>query len=827
MNHLPIDDILPELKQALVDNDNVILSAQPGAGKTTRVPLALKDEAWLQGKKILMLEPRRIAARNAALFMAATLNEKVGQQVGYRMRLDNKVSSETRIEVITEGVLNRYLQQDPELNEVGLIIFDEHHERSLNTDLGLALCLQCQQLFRDDLKILVMSATLDKEPLEALLDAPSLHSDGRSYPVALRYQSYNSDSPLANQMASLIHTALQQETGSILAFLPGARDIQQVQQLLSARLSDALHNDQITIHPLFGQLNDKQQQAAIAPAPKGQRKIVLATNIAESSLTIEGIRVVVDSGLEKQLQYNPRSGMNQLKQRAISQASATQRAGRAGRKEDGVCYRLWSESQNDSMERHASAEISRVDLCDLVINISQWGVTADELEWLTPPPAAHLNQATDLLEQLGLIDKHHNLTTAGELCGQLGMHPRLALLLINACHSNHFQAALNIAAALQEMPKDLRNLDDVDNILRAIANSPARYPFITQQSRSWSGQISSLSENIAATQQPFSFAQLLALSFPDRIARLRSQQDGRHYQLSNGRSAHLWYDSPLMHKDWLVALEVEQDNQGGSIIRKAISIEESEVIELFADQIEQQVSIAWDESGQLKAQQQDRLFALTLSSTAIQSLDDEQWQDAWQQYLLSKGLSVLPWDEECKQLQARLNLLRENFDGWPDFSDRALLSDMKEWLLPIIWQYRSEKQLQKLDLKQALFNRLGWDKVSELDKLVPEKIEVPSGSKHKIDYSSHPPVLAVKLQEMFGYQGNPAVCNGKVELMLHLLSPAQRPLQVTQDLTGFWNGSYSEVRKEMRGRYPKHPWPENPLEAQATRHTKKRAGITR
>ena len=607
-----------------------------------------------------------------------------------------------------------------------------------------------------------------------------------------------------------------------------------MQQLLSARLSDELQDDQIAIHPLFGQLNDKQQQAAIAPAPQGQRKIVLATNIAESSLTIEGIRIVVDSGLEKQLQYNARSGMNQLKQRSISQASATQRAGRAGRLEDGICYRLWSESQNDSMERHASAEITRVDLSDLVMNISQWGVTADELEWLTPPPAAHLNQATDLLQKLSLLDNKQNLSNEGELCAQLGMHPRLALLLINAYNTDHFQRALNIAAALQEMPKDLRNQDDVDLILRSLTNNNSRYPFIKQQSQSWSKQISKLCQGIDKPEQELSLAQLLARSFPDRIAQHRNKsgnrggnndQDGRHYQLSNGRSAHLWYDSPLMYKEWLVALEVDQDNQGGSIIRKAIAIEEEEILELFAQQIEQHISLGWDKSGLLKAQQQNRLFALTLTSKAVQSLDDEQWQDAWREYLLNKGLSTLSWDEECKQLRSRLQLLHDQMDEWPDFSEQALLADMDEWLLPLIWQYRSEKQLQKLDLKQALLNRLGWDKVAELDKLAPEKIQVPSGSKHTIDYDQQPPVLAVKLQEMFGYQGNPAVCNGKVELMLHLLSPAQRPLQVTQDLTGFWNGSYSEVRKEMRGRYPKHPWPENPLEAQATRHTKKRAGL--
>lgn len=828
MTTFPIDSLIPQLKQALIENNNVILSAQPGAGKTTRVPLALLEEPWLQGKKILMLEPRRIAARNAAYFMAKSLNEAVGQTVGYRMRLDSKVSSKTRIVVITEGILNRLLQRDPELAEVGLVIFDEHHERSLNTDLGLALCLQSQQIFNEELKLLVMSATLNKEPLEAMLSGPSLHSEGRSFPVDIHHTLFKNDITLEQQTTQLILQALEEQSGSALVFLPGAREIQNVHALLANKLS-AAHYD---IHPLFGQLNDAQQQSAIAPPPTNKRKIVLATNIAESSLTIEGIRIVVDSGLEKQLRYNPRTGMNRLLTRNISQASATQRAGRAGRLEPGACYRLWSEQQNDSLEQFSAPEITRVDLSDLVMSIAQWGENVEDLQWLTPPPTSSYAQARDLLLSLGLLSHSNTLTEQGTLCSQLGLSPRLGHLLINATQqqldfpsTDILSPALLLAAFIQQPPKSLRNADDISFILQRLRSASQRDAQIEKQIKSWRQQLNKLPIAAESSAEELSLTQLIAQAFPDRIACLRNQQDGRHYQLSNGRSAHVWFESTLMHNQWLVAVEVDEDKQGGSIIRKAIPIEETEVLALFAHHLVNKVDIEWNEQEQLSAQTTTYLGALKIKSVPILDLSSEQWSDAWSHYLRKNGLSKLPWDSETLQLQARLNLMHSQFGpehGWPDFTTEGLLRDIDSWLLPLLSNYRSLKALKKLDLKQALLNRLGWQQLPKLEQQVPDKLKVPSGSFHTIDYTQTPPVLAVKLQEMFGFQGSPAVCDNQVKLMLHLLSPARRPLQVTQDLPGFWKGSYLEVRKEMRGRYPKHPWPEDPMSAEATRFTKKR-----
>jgi len=836
MNSLPIDSILPELNQALSQNKNVILSAQPGAGKTTRVPLALLDADWLKNddgsyKKIIMLEPRRLAARNAALFMAKSINEPVGQTVGYRMRQDTKVSQNTRIEVITEGILTRYLLQDPELSDIGLIIFDEHHERSVNTDLGLALSLQCQQLFREDLKLLVMSATLDKEALEKLLDANTLFCPGRSFPIEYNYLGFDTKKRLSNQMTDAIMSALQQDDGSILAFLPGVRDIQFVQQQLQEKLNSAqyssLRSPTISIHPLYGQLSDKDQQLAIQATEKGQRKIVLATNIAESSLTIEGIRIVVDCGLEKQLNYNARSGMNSLITKKTSQASTIQRAGRAGRIEAGICYRLWSEQGQSSLEAHSSAEISRIELSDLVLNIAQWGAQVEELDWLTPPPSSTIKQAQSLLTELDLLDEKLQITSQGEQASQLGLNPRFAHMLLNTADQKSLEQASLLAALLTDTPKTLRNNDDLSRSLTQLIANKKQYSALHRQALVWTKQITK-NKPLNINTAHLTIAQLLALAFPDRIARLRDNSDGQ-YLLSSGRGAQLHPSSSLIGEAWLIVSDIEDNQQGGSLIRKAMPIAEHELLTLFTSHIQSKSHIEWNEKGQLIAEERDYLGSILLKHKKLNNLSDEQWHQAWLNYFTDNGITPLPWTGECLQLQARLQLafnfhqqspLRESSKPWLDFSDSALIDDIESWLMPLLTNCRSPKSLQNVDLKQALINRLGWDKTKEFELLVPEKIEVPSGSHYKIDYSQSPPVLAVKLQEMFGYQGQPSVCKGSLPLMLHLLSPARRPLQITQDLPHFWSSSYFDVRKDMRGRYPRHPWPENPMETEATRFTK-------
>ncbi len=859
MNSLPIDSILPELNQALSQNKNVILSAQPGAGKTTRVPLALLDADWLINddgsyKKIIMLEPRRLAARNAALFMAKSLGENVGQTVGYRMRQDTKVSEHTRIEVITEGILTRYLLQDPELSNIGLIIFDEHHERSVNTDLGLALSLQCQQLFREDLKLLVMSATLDKQALEHMLEADTLFCPGRAYPIDYHYCGFDTKARLSNQMTDAIITALQQEDGSILAFLPGVRDIQFVQQQLQEKLKNAQHSSiaaSTSIHPLYGQLSDKEQQAAIQATEKGQRKIVLATNIAESSLTIEGIRIVVDSGLEKQLNYNARSGMNALITKKISQASSIQRAGRAGRIEPGICYRLWNEQGQSSLEAHSPAEISRIELSDLVLNVAQWGASIEELDWLTPPPPRFVEQAQTLLTNLELLDEKGQISPHGEHASQLGMSPRFAHMLLNANDKQTLKDACLLAALLTDTPKALRNNDDLASLLQQAKAQPKMFSSLHRQAHAWEKKVYSSSETLKANdsglaQPQANISQLLALAFPDRIAQRRTNSpkgaaanssSAQHYLLSSGRGAQLHFSSPLTQEDWLIVTDIEDNLQGSSLIRKAMPISEPELLEIFTSHIQVRSHIEWNDKGQLEAETREYLGALLISQKKLSALSNEQWQDAWRNYFIDNGIKSLPWNDEHHQLLARLQLAFEfhqqqsgssqHLDSshsygspWLSFGEDALLADIENWLMPLLSQCRSQKALNKIDLKQALLNRLGWDKVADFDALVPEKIEVPSGSHYKINYSQNPPVLAVKLQEMFGYQGKPSICNGRIDLMLHLLSPARKPLQITQDLPHFWRSSYFEVRKEMRGRYPKHPWPENPLESEATRFTK-------
>lgn len=818
VSSLPVDQVIPDLRSALQQSNTVLLSAEPGAGKTTRVPLALLHEPWLAGQRIIMLEPRRLAARNAARFMAAQLQEPVGHTVGYRIRLETCVGPSTRIEVVTEGILTRMLQSDPELTGVGLVIFDEFHERNLNSDLALALAHQCQQLLRDDLRLLIMSATLDEQALTEALQAPLLLSEGRSFPVELQYRTLpNSNTKITDHCARTVREALKHD-GDVLVFLPGVREITQVAELLSDLPAS------IQVLPLHGQLNDAEQKAALTSAPAGQRKVILATNIAESSLTIDGVRVVVDSGLERRNVFHVGSGLNELKTRSISRASATQRTGRAGRQAPGVCYRLWPESTHERLDAHIRAEILDADLAPLVLELKQWGAEPGELFWLTPPPAAALQQAQDLLLQLGLLQPDTlALNEHGRACAALGIEPRWAHALLCLHALQHGKPACDWVALVQEWPASRRDTDDIVRLLRRAQQNRG----VWQQraaplaQRLWQ-PLQTTTPAVPATRIPPDDipALLLALAFPDRIAKRRDNSE--RFLLSNGRGAELLPQSDLLNANWLACADFSIGHS--TRIRLAAELTDSTLaaLQTLAPQLfHQRTEIGFQDNGQFVARRHRQLGRISLSSEALPQLSADDWQQAWADYVQQQGLDCLPWPEDARQLRARLALAHQ-YEGqdWPDVSDEALLSNLSTWLLPFLTSARHRRDLDKTDTQAALLSLLSWEQRQQLNALLPTTFTVPSGSAIALDYALQPPVLAVKLQEMFGYEGQPAVLRGKLPLLIHLLSPARRPLQVTADLPHFWRNTYAEVRKDMRGRYPKHPWPEDPLSAEATRLTK-------
>ncbi|MCD8511988.1 MAG: ATP-dependent helicase HrpB [Nitrincola sp.] len=821
---LPIDEVLPALRQQLQHASSVLLTAAPGAGKTTRVPLALLDEPWLQNQRILMLEPRRLATRHAAQFMAQQLGERLGERVGYRIRLESCVSDKTRIEVVTEGILTRLLLDDPELTGVGLVIFDEFHERNLHGDLALALSHQCQQLLRPDLRLLIMSATLDEQRLTEALNAPLIVSEGRSFPVETHYTPMsNANLSISEHCANQVRQALQHE-GDMLVFLPGVREIQQV----STRLSDL--PEHVRVLPLHGQLNDAEQKEALAPAQSGQRKVILATNIAESSLTVDGVRIVIDSGLERRNQFHLASGIDQLTTRSISRASATQRQGRAGRQAEGVCYRLWPAQQHERLDAHIRAEILDSDLAPLLMALMQWGAEADELFWLTPPPKPALQQAKDLLIQLGMLNEHQGgLSDHGQACASLGIEPRWAHALLTLHALGYGKEACEWVAFIQEYPKTQRHTDDLFKLYSTAKQTAHRYTkrikplanSLWQTLKQHPGPRSNhsrVSITLASDDLP---ALLLALAFPDRIAKRRD--NGRRYLLSNGRGAEALHESDLSHYDWLACVELTTQEQRTKIrLATALSSSVLAHLEAIAPQLfHYTTEIGWQASGQFSAQRHHQLGKIRLTSQTLPSLSNEQWQDAWINHFQRHGIQGLNWSDQALQLRARMALIHQYLgDEWPDVSDEALSAGKLTWLLPYLQQARHLRDLEKVDITSALRNLLSWDQQQILDKQLPTHFKAPSGSSIAIDYTQQPPVLAVKLQEMFGYEAQPSLLSGKVTLVIHLLSPAKRPLQVTQDLAHFWRNTYADVRKEMRGKYPKHPWPEDPLSAEATKLTK-------
>ncbi|MCF6759770.1 ATP-dependent helicase HrpB [Pseudomonas fragi] len=837
MISLPIDEVLPALRLALAERHEAVLEAPPGAGKTTRVPLALLNEPWLAGQKILMLEPRRLAARAAAERLASELGEKVGETVGYRIRLDSKVGPDTRIEVVTEGILTRRLQHDPALEGVGLLIFDEFHERSLDADLALALSLNGRELFRDEqpLKILLMSATLEGERLSGILDdAPILRSEGRMYPVAMRWgRPFVPGEFIEPRVVQTVLDAINDESGSLLVFLPGQAEIRRVNQ----QLADALgsRND-ILLCPLHGELDLAAQRAAIEPAPKGQRKVVLATNIAETSLTIDGVRVVIDAGLARVPRFDPGSGMTRLDTQRISRASATQRAGRAGRLEPGVCYRLWSEDQHAQLAAYGSAEILQADLAGLALQLARWGVTPEQLIWLDMPPSASYAQARQLLERLGALHGA-KLTPHGEAMAELPAHPRIAHLLLRGQDLGLADMACDVAALLGERDILRGAGADVHSRLallsgesRGARGGQSGVQRAKQLARQYRGYLRGKAmQPVADPDHPRWLGALLALAYPDRVAQQR-KPGGAEYRLANGRAALFSEVDGLMKQPWLVIADLgSRQGQREERIYLAAEFDPALLEGVLSEQVNVVDQLDWDErEGVLRAERQRKVGELVLSREPLTGLDEAARTRALVNLVRRKGLELMPWTPELRQWQARVGLLRQldlqvqGDSEWPDVSDTALLSSLEEWLAPYLGRVSRLSHFASLDLSSIVHNLLKWPLPQRLEELAPHHIKVPSGSSVRLDYSEHPPILAVRLQELFGLADTPRIAGGRQVVKLHLLSPARRPVQVTQDLANFWRSTYAEVKKDLKGRYPKHYWPDDPLVAEATARIKPR-----
>ncbi|MWV12175.1 ATP-dependent helicase HrpB [Pseudomonas sp. R-28-1W-6] len=838
MTPLPIDAVLPALRAALAERHEAVLEAPPGAGKTTRVPLALLAEPWLAGQRILMLEPRRLAARAAAERLASELGEPVGETVGYRIRLESKVGPRTRIEVVTEGILARRLQDDPALDGVGLVIFDEFHERSLDADLALALCLNGRELLREEppLKVLLMSATLEGERLSRLLgEAPVVSSAGRMYPVDIRWGSpFQPGEWLEPRVVQTVLQALADEPGSLLLFLPGQAEIRRVHEQLAEALSG---RGEILLCPLHGELDLAAQRAAIEAAPAGKRKVVLATNIAETSLTIDGVRVVVDAGLARVPRFDPASGMTRLDTQRISRASATQRAGRAGRLEPGVCYRLWSQAQHEQLAAYGNAEILAADLAGLALQLARWGVEPHELAWLDMPPAAPFAQARDLLTRLGALDERGVLTTHGQAMAELPAHPRIAHLLLRGQALGLGTLACDLAALLGERDilrgagADLHSrialLSGAEQAQRGAKGGVQRARQLARQFRGYLR--GPAREAVADPEHPRWLGCLLAFAYPDRVARQR-RAGGGDYRLANGRAAQFGEPDALMKHEWLVIADLgSRQGQREERIYLAADLDPVLFDTVLAEQVSSREELEWDErEGVLRAERQRKVGELVLSREPLQQLDEAARARALLGLVRRKGLELLPWTAELRQWQARVALLRrldlaEKPDSdWPDVSDAALLASLEDWLLPYLGKVSRLSHFASLDLPGILAGLLPWPLPQRLDELAPRSLTVPSGSRIAIDYGEEPPVLAVRLQELFGLAATPRIGGGRLGLKLHLLSPARRPVQVTQDLASFWANTYGEVKKDLKGRYPKHYWPDDPLIAEPTARAKPR-----
>lgn len=825
MNQYPIAEIVDEIRDALHLQTTVILQAPPGAGKSTILPLELLKAGWLGDKKIILLEPRRMAARSVAQRMADLLDEEVGKTIGYRVRFDQRVSAQTRIEVVTEGILTRRLQQDNTLEDVGMVIFDEFHERSLHSDLSLALCRDLQQILREDLRILIMSATLDGMQLSSVLDqAPVITSKGRQYPIEVRYTAIDANAPIAGQVTTVISKILKEETGDMLVFLPGVREIQQTADMLNERCSD------IAVRPLYGELSLQAQQDAIKPDPQQRRKIVLATSIAETSLTIEGIHIVVDSGLARVPKFDPNSGMAKLETVKVTQDAADQRAGRAGRLGPGIAIRLWPEATHHYLKPQRIPEILDADLAPLVLELAQWGVKdIQSMTWVTAPPAGSVEQAKTLLQELQAM---HNgvITEEGKALANLPTHPRMAHLLIKGKEQHILPLAIDLVCILEERDA-LGKHAGADISLRIESLQAWRagkryqgdkfvFERIERAVQSWRKIFSVRSSDY--TFDPDSIGLLIAAAYPERIARLLDAASAR-YRMANSRNVRLHENDVLVKEEWLAVAHADA-GVGEGRIYWAAPLNPM----LLTDRMEQQVRIRWDEAkGMLLQQEETRIGSLIVSSKPLKEVDEALRSKALCEAVRKEGLKLFTWDENCEQWQARILSLKvwRPAEAWPDVSTAGLLQSIEDWLPMYLQQVKRREDFKKIPLSEVLNTILPWEQSQLLAKLAPTHIDVPSGSSIALAYKTDGsfPVLSVRLQELFGLTDTPTVNEGRTKVMIHLLSPGYKPVQVTQDLKSFWANTYPEVRKELRMRYPKHSWPEDPWNAEAVRGVKRKS----
>lgn len=819
-DRLPIDDALGRLTEALRGTNAAVLVAPPGAGKTTRVPLVLMDEPWAQennkAKKILVLEPRRLAARAAAARMASTIGEQVGDTVGLRVRFGSKVSKRTRIEVITEGIFTRLILDDPSLEGVGAVLFDEFHERSLDADLGLVLARDVQQALREDLKILVMSATLDGARVAALLgDAPVVESEGRAFPVETRYLGRDPRERIERPVADAVQRALRADSGSVLVFLPGAAEIRRTETLLKERIDDA----NVDVVTLFGALDGREQDRAISPAPKGRRKIVLATSIAETSLTIEGVRVVIDSGLSRVPRYEPDVGLTRLETVRVSRAAADQRRGRAGRTEPGICYRLWDEPQTGSLEAYTRPEILSADLSSFVLDLAQWGAAdPGKLAFLDPPPGPAVTEAKALLTELGAIDAQGRITEEGKKLRALPLPPRLARMVVDANAEGSGAEAAAIAAVLTE-----RGLggDDVD--LRHRLDQFRRDR--SKRAEDGRAMVKRWVDTLEKHQQDgeASPGSLLALAYPDRVAKNRGGGGGA-FLLASGRGGNVDPASSLAREPFLTVAELTGAAAASRIVLAA-PITLAEIEARFAEKIEDRDTVTFDSgSASLRARRSRRLGALVLAEQIKQVAPDADTAKVLAQGIASSGLDKLPWSKAALQFRTRVEFLRKaEGEEWPDLSDDGLARTAAEWLEPLLLDKSARSDIGADELSEAMTALVPWALRRRLDAESPTHFTAPTGSSVPIDYEAEQgPTISIRVQEMFGLAQHPAIAGGRVPLVIELLSPGHKPVQITRDLPGFWRGSYADVRTDLRGRYPRHPWPDDPANAAPTRRTKPR-----
>lgn len=810
--YLPVTEIILPVREELSKNNTLIVNAPPGAGKSTLLPLALIEENWLQGKKIIMLEPRRLAAKTIAARMASLLGDEIGQTIGYRIRFENRVSDKTKIEVVTEGILTRMLHNDNALENVGMVIFDEFHERSLHADIAMALCREAQQVLRPNLRILVMSATLNMPQLTSLLKCPAIESKGKQYPVEVIYTNDADETLLPELTARTIMKAVKENAGDTLVFLPGEGEIKKCEEILKDQL------DGFSIHPLYGQLPQQEQVLAIMPNKHGKRKIVLATSIAETSLTIEGVRIVVDTGFGRSSRFDPKSGLSKLETSRISKDSADQRAGRAGRLSSGVCYRMWTMATHERLASHRVPEILEADLASMVLDMAQWGVSdIQQLTWLTPPPKAALAQAIDTLHQLNALD-NGKITSHGKQIHQLACHPRIAHMLLMAKEGMMIQLAADIAAVLEErdpLPRD-SGIDinlRIEALRRARTNKSLgnRFTRIEKIAASYRKMLNVEEDNGAV--DVYETGLLLAYAYPERIASARPGNNAQ-FQLANGKIAIAGHKDDLAHEAWLAVAHIDLRDGLGKIFLAA-PLNPKDLLPM----VKEQEVITWDtRKGGIIAARELKIGNIVLQSKPISSPKEENVIDAISTAIMNEGENLLDFNEGMVQLQNRVLSLRKwNGDEWPDVSTPELLQLNKEWLGTYLKEVKKPEDLKKINLAECLYNSLPWEKQQLLNELAPKMIEVPSGSKINIQYfpNGTVPVLSVRLQEVFGLSDTPTLNNGKIKMVMHLLSPGYKPVQVTSDLKSFWNNMYFEVKKELKRRYPKHSWPEDPWTAPA------------